>query len=133
MKGIIYKLVQEGTGLQYIGSTSQTLERRLQQHYNFNFINGTSSRKLLDKPCKMEVIEEVEVDDIAHLRVIEGNYQRSMPCVNERIITKTYPVFNITPRKNKWRVRKNILGKQKEKLFHTEQEAIDYFNSLSTQ
>jgi hypothetical protein len=127
MKGIIYKLVQEGTGLIYIGSTSQSLEKRAQQHYH---ITRTSSWKLLNKPCKMETIEEVDVEDLAHLRVIEGNYQRSMPCINERIITKTYPRFNITPRKNKWRVRKNIDGKQKEKVFHTEEEAIHYFNSL---
>jgi hypothetical protein len=130
MKGIIYKLVQDETGLMYIGSTSQSLEKRNKQHHH---ITGTSSWKILNKPCRIEPIEEVEVEDLAHLRVLEGNFQRSMPCINERIITKTYPKFNITPRKNKWRVRKNINGKQKEKLFHTEQEAIDYFNQLSMQ
>ena len=131
MKGIIYKLVQEGTGLQYIGSTCQPLEKRYKQHINHCMTTGVSSHKLLDKPCKMEVMEEVDVESMAHLRVIEGNYQRNNPCVNERIITKTYPMFNITPRKNRWRVRKTILGKQKEKIFYTEDEAIHYFNQLN--
>jgi hypothetical protein len=131
MKGIIYRLVQEDTGLQYIGSTVQPLEKRLQQHYNHCMTTGISSHLLLHKPCCIEVIEEVEVESLGHLRVLEGNYMRSMTCVNERIITKTYPTFNITPRNNRWRVRKNIQGKQKEKIFYTEEEAINYFNMLT--
>jgi len=72
----------------YIGSTTQSLSRRLSKHKAMS--NQCSSRQIIDVgDAYIELIEECECDNKDQLLRREGQLIRSMDCVNKRIEGRT--------------------------------------------
>lgn len=81
MKGLIYKIVSDSTDKVYIGSTTKTLQERLQGHkydykgylkWNNEYISSYELVKY--KNCKIELLEEMEFTDKRELHKLEGYY-----------------------------------------------------------
>jgi len=90
-KGKIYAIRSFKTDNVYIGSTTQTLAQRLGKHRtNYkNWKNNTyryvSSFKILEHNDEyIELVEEYPCENVYQLRKKEGEYIRSMNCVNIR-------------------------------------------------
>ncbi len=87
--GFIYKLVDKTTGICYIGSTAQSLEKRLRGHeqdfaegyYNMNRAVFTILKG--NNYC-MQLLEEIKFVEKQELWDLEGVWQRTTPCVNKR-------------------------------------------------
>ena len=97
MKGYIYKLTSEQTQDVYIGSTTQSLKKRLKDHRSDykGQLNNMTSFKLMKYPdVKIELIEEVEFDERNKLNLREGYYQKTIPCVNKLISGQTHNEYN---------------------------------------
>ena len=89
MRGSIYKITNDN--LNYIGSTSQTINQRLSKHKNNykNFLNGKyrycSSFEILkqnEKPFRIEMLEEIEYENRKDLFDLESKYINENNCVN---------------------------------------------------
>jgi hypothetical protein len=94
--GRIYKIVDNVTGLQYIGSTTKSLHKRLLQHKNnykcylegrYSYI--TSYKILESNNYRIELIQTYIVRDRKHLELIEGRYIREQDCVNRITLGRT--------------------------------------------
>ena len=97
-KGRVYKLTSPETDKIYIGSTFKTLHQRLirhKQHYRaylrgkHNYYTSYDIIKLND--CKIELLEEKEVENKKQLREIEKVYMANNNCVNKfsALLTET--------------------------------------------
>lgn len=80
----------------YIGSTTQSLSRRMVNHRSEyrRYMNGTyhyvsSFQVLACGDARIELIEEVECKDRKELHRIEGKYIRERDCVNKFIAGRT--------------------------------------------
>ena len=96
MKGYVYTLRSFQTDLIYIGSTEETLSRRMATHRSnykawlaekHNYV--TSFEILKFDGCYIEMLEIVEYTDKASLHAREGFHQRAMDCVNKNIAGRT--------------------------------------------
>jgi len=121
MVGLIYKL--SGGGLDYYGSTEQTLNKRLNQHkskykkYLEGKTNYLTSFDIIDKnDYNIELVEEVE--DLAILTQRERYYIENFDCVN-----KCLPYVSEEEKKQrKRRDDKKYCEKNKEKLKETKKK-----------
>jgi hypothetical protein len=96
MKGRVYVIYSESTGLAYYGSTIQTLEERFASHiykkkcHEKGKSNYCSSNRVLDcGDAEICIVEEVEVNTKVELKKYENFYVKNNPCVNERIPNRT--------------------------------------------
>ncbi len=89
MTGKIYKLTCE-TGKIYIGSTSRTLNKRLQEHKSLK--NNCSSKDFINP--SIELLEEIETENREELRKKEREYMEKIICVN-----KNKPICNENEKK----------------------------------
>ena len=103
MKGSVYSIRSHQTKDIYIGSTKETLSRRMAGHrrdYN-QYINGDISRKcssiqiLQYEDAYIELIELIEYNDKSELTAREGYYIRNMDCVNKVIPNRTHKEWQI--------------------------------------
>jgi Uri superfamily endonuclease len=92
--GKIYEIV--GGGKRYIGSTTEKLSRRLSRHrtnkkaYENNKREWTSCYEILDEPdCVINLILEYPCNSKEELRRKEGEYIKSLDCVNKVIAGRT--------------------------------------------
>jgi hypothetical protein len=92
----IYKLWSPSTNLIYIGSTTQTIAQRLAEHIAVYkcFKNGkgnfiTSFKILECEDYKIELIELYPCNNRTQLHKKEGEYIRSLDCVNKKIEGRT--------------------------------------------
>lgn len=76
MTGRIYKIVSPNTHKIYVGSTFETLARRLCKHtYDWHNLAKSSVKYILDAgDFKIELLEEVEVEGKAQLRMKEQEW-----------------------------------------------------------
>ena len=86
----IYKLVDISNNKMYIGSTTKSLKERLQQHIkDARSDKKVSSDEVIElagpENVRIELIKEVKCENRKELCKIEGEYIRSMDCVNKRI------------------------------------------------
>ena len=106
--GKIYRIVDLNYTKCYIGSTCQSLSRRMAKHREEykrkkqQQLNKTSSADLFDEfgveNCKIELIEKHPCNDISELRKREGFYiQQAENAVNRAIAGRTpqeyYPIW----------------------------------------
>lgn len=97
MKGYIYSIRSHQTKNIYIGSTGQQLSARMGSHRREykNMINGSKQRVsssieiLKYEDAYIELINEVEFTSRQELFKIEGEYIRTMNCVNKHIPCRT--------------------------------------------
>ena len=92
----IYKLWSPSTNLIYIGSTTQTIAQRLAEHlavyrrYKNNKGYFITSFKILEcEDYKIELIENYSCNNKEQLHKKEGEYIRSLDCVNKKIEGRT--------------------------------------------
>lgn len=96
MLGRIYTVRSKSDPRVYIGSTFNTLSRRLSGHKT-NYKNYQAGKKKWLSSFTLiglgdsyiELVTEVEVKNRDELRAIEGRHQRATPCVNIRIEKRT--------------------------------------------
>ena len=105
MIGRIYKLINLNNDDIYIGSTIQTIERRLIQHKseckryydenNNSKIAYISSFDIIkDGNYIIELIEEVEFDNRTELLIKERYYIENNKCINKSIPGRTREEYN---------------------------------------
>lgn len=115
--GKIYEIV--GGGMRYIGSTTQSLTRRLQKHKSNKTgyelkkpgIGWTSCYDILNQPdCCINLLLDYPCNSKEELRRKEGEYILALPCVNKvvpgrtssELLTAKREIYNASAReKNK--------------------------------
>ena len=93
--GKIYKLwSNEGNDI-YIGSTINTLTKRLNQHINQHKNKHTSSSLLYDKyeNVQIELIENFSCKDKNELTAREGYHIRNTNCVNKHTVFLSFSLL----------------------------------------
>ena len=103
----IYKLWSPSKNIIYIGSTTQTLSRRLSKHLsNYKLYNNdntkpyTTSYLVLEcNDYKIELLEEYACNNKAQLLKKEGEYIKNNECVNRCIAGRTMKEYNEEYRK----------------------------------
>ena len=95
-KGKIYKITSKNTNRVYIGSTAQTLKKRINDHRcKFNKflktkkIECTSSLIFEDGDIEYSLIIDYPCENVQQLRRKEGFYQLKIECVNVNIAGRT--------------------------------------------
>jgi hypothetical protein len=100
--GKIYKIVCNETGEQYIGSTTQTLGRRLSVHICYAKKNGTRqcrSKDIIDRgKYDIVLIEDYPCDTREQLLSRERHFIETLPCVNKIVPTRTQAEYYQTHR-----------------------------------
>lgn len=106
-EGKIYKIICNITGDIYIGSTVDTLHRRLIKHKSSAKTRSTyiSSREIIDRgDYQIELVEHYPCDSKFELRQREGYWQKTVECVNKQIECRTNKQWR---KDNIEKVRKN--------------------------
>ena len=130
----IYKLVDIGYNKCYIGSTCNKLSSRMAKHrmkYRLHKSNAKyqyyTSFILFDEfgveNVKIELLEDYPCDNRENLLKREGEYIRSIECVNKKILTRTKAEYNAMyaienkDRILKYRIEHKEEKKQTDKLY----------------
>jgi hypothetical protein len=123
MKGKVYVIYSESSGLAYYGSTIQTLEERFSGHESAKrcFEKGTHhycySFKVLDcGDAKIELMKEIEYDFDYELKDMEALYIKNYPCVNHNIPNRTMAEW--------YQDNREAVSKQHKQHYFDNQEAI---------
>ena len=122
--GKIYKIITENSNDIYIGSTTKSLDERLQQHEN-DFKNGNyvSSQDILKQGnYKIILIKKFPCFNLLELEREETKHQRSLNCVNKKFARRNKVEYyndnkELICKRNKNNYNKNrvkILSKQKK-------------------
>jgi len=122
-KGKIYCLRSHQTDKIYIGSTVEKLSLRKAKHKNKlkDFSNGkyhyvTSFELIKFDDCYIELIENYPCKDKAELERREGQFQRSMDCVNKKIAGRTQKEYTVESSEKLSETRKKYREKNKEQI-----------------
>lgn len=83
MEGIVYKIVCNETGECYIGSTIQTIDKRMAKHCSNH--NNTASKNIINRGnYSVHILEEADVENKTQLRILENEYIKNNECVNKK-------------------------------------------------
>ena len=86
--GKIYKIVCYDTGEVYVGSTVRDMEDRLYEHKSSS--NKCCSKQIIDRNnYYIEILETYPCNNEFELRRKEGEYQKSIECINHYIAGRT--------------------------------------------
>ena len=136
-QGKIYKIVCETTGLVYIGSTTQTLERRLYAHEKKQFLQVYSSYQILhNRNYKIELIENYPCKNNEQLRAREAYHCSKTDCVNliRPYLSKDERILESRVRVNEYRIqfpekvkqsKKDDYNKNREVILARQKERIE--------
>ena len=102
-KGKIYKIVSPDFKMCYIGSTCETLCRRLERHrmaYR-KYLKGqrmeTKCHLIFDEygveNCLIFLLEDCPCANKEQLRAKEGEYQQTIDCINKNVAGRTYQQY----------------------------------------
>ena len=123
-KSKIYKIVCNITGLIYIGSTSQTLTRRIQDHKkNYKYYlnekyHYVSSFKVLENNnYDIILLEDYSCERKEQLHARERYWIENTECVNKVIPTRT--------QKEYWEDNKQKIAQQRKKHYEDNKETIN--------
>lgn len=94
-RGQIYKIVDVGYNLCYVGSTCEKLSQRMVRH-RIDYRNKKkklSVAKIFDEygveNCKIEWIEDCPCNSRKELLAREGHYIKNTECVNRNVVGRT--------------------------------------------
>ena len=125
----IYRIVDNSTGLQYIGSTTQSLAKRMHEHRADYRIwvkhekNYLTSFKILETGReKIELIEKCDVSSRDELRAREGHWIRELDCVNKNVAGRTWKEYNQLPEVKKRNKEYHQLPEVRERNNRKERE-----------
>ena len=105
-KGQIYKIVDVGYNKCYIGSTTETLSKRMERHrskYN-SYKKGTTNNYIASfdifnefgvENCKIIWIKDYPCGSRKELEAEEGEHQKNTDCVNKNIAGRTKQEYGI--------------------------------------
>ena len=101
----IYKLVDISNNKMYIGSTTNSLKNRLQQHIKDARTNKKVSSDEIIKDfgadnVRIELIEEVKCENRKELCKIEGDYIRKLDCVNKNVAGRSIEEYKQEEKEN---------------------------------
>lgn len=121
--GMIYKLVNDENDDIYIGSTSQTLPKRLGNHKakykcylnNSNSYFITSFNIIKYQSCKIILIEEFPCKSKIELEKRERHYIDTLKCVNKIIPTRSKNEYRKIHREKMLQEKKMFYIKNKER------------------
>ena len=123
-KGKIYRIVCDTTGLVYIGSTVETLCKRLTKHKNNYkcYLKGnshfvTSFDILKNDNYKIILIENCPCNSKEELHRVERTYIESIECVNKYIPTRTNKEWIENNKDKIKQLNKDYYENNKEKKF----------------
>ena len=135
-KGKIYKVVDVEYKLCYIGSTVETLGRRMakhRDHYKRYKEGNANNVKVFDvfskvgvENCKIELIENYPCNSKEELQAKEGQYIRECDCVNKQIAGRTNEQWKkdniemIREKERKYREENKDVIKQRDKKYRQE-------------
>lgn len=103
IEGKIYKISSVIGDCCYVGSTTQSLQKRFRQHKSYyrRNIYATSKYVLQYEDAEIHLILNYQCNNVNELRLKEGEYIRNLNCVNTRIEGRTRQEYNIF-RKSKY-------------------------------
>ena len=136
-KSKIYKIVDVGYNKCYIGSTTETLSRRMARHRsNYNKHTEANDKKyersmmLFDEfgveNCKIELIENYPCNSKDELFKREGHYIQQLDCVNRIQVGRTRKDYyndnqeDILEKKKQYRQDNLARLKEKDRKYHEE-------------
>ncbi len=96
----IYKIVDNNYSKMYIGSTTQSLSKRMGDHRSSYLSKHryTTANKLFEEfgvhNCKIELIQAIKCENKEELSAIEGHHIRKNICVNRNIAGRTQQEYN---------------------------------------
>ena len=98
-KGKIYKIVDVGYNKCYVGSTCESLSKRMERHRNSDnqYLQGKYNKarsfELFDEfgveNCKILLLQDYPCENKEQLRAKEGEYQQKMNCINKYLAGRT--------------------------------------------
>jgi hypothetical protein len=145
-KGKIYTLRSYQTDEIYIGSTINTLPKRIGKHKDdykswkigkYHYITSFELIKYDD--CYIELLELFPCNSIDELKQREGHHQRSMECVNKRIENRTKKEWyndnanKLKEKEKQYRIENADKIKEYQKEYRTEnadkikEKSIEYY------
>eukprot|EP00438_Fugacium_kawagutii_P014876 Skav225065 [mRNA] locus=scaffold2293:78966:79457:+ [translate_table: standard] len=125
--GKIYKVVDIGYNKCYIGSTCESLSKRMQRHRdNYSkYRKGTLNKRVsvIDifeeygtENCKIELIENYPCENREELLKREGHFVKNTVCVNKVLPHRTYDELKANARAYYYENKERILEKHLEKV-----------------
>ena len=95
--GKIYQLVCNDTGEVYIGSTTSSLEDRLNGHIYAVGRHSCTAKQIIDRDnFYIEILETYPCNNEHELHRKEGEYQLSMKCINHNIAGRTIQEWRLS-------------------------------------
>ena len=139
--GKIYKIVDVGYNKCYIGSTCESLSRRMAKHrhqYN-SYLKGkhgkTRSFLLFDEfgieNCKIELIEQCPCNNKEELRQKEGHYIKNTDCVNRQTAGRSKEEYRHENKEKLADINKKYRENNKEQLKIKKEEKQDYYTNYN--
>ena len=121
--GKIYKIINTITDDVYVGSTCNSLEKRLIKHKSEMNCNTYSKKKLHQKMRELGVdvfyiklIQDAPCESKAELRAIEGKYIREIGTLNKHIAGRTQPIYIQETKDQKREYDKNYREARQEQI-----------------
>lgn len=97
-KYIIYSIECFITGEIYIGTTTQTLKRRMTKHTGRD--NHTASKEIINRDCYMVNILEELIDTPQNINILEIQYINLFDAINKNKKINTYKYAGIWKKKS---------------------------------
>ena len=120
--GKIYQIVCNITGETYIGSTAVSLEERLRIHKKST--NPCRSKQIIERgDYYIELLETYPCNNEFELHRKEGEYQKSMECINKHIAGRTKKEYYEDNKEKSKIIKKEYYQNNKE---HLKKKAILY-------
>ena len=124
--GKIYKIVDVGYNKMYIGSTCESLSKRMERHrasykhYLKRKYNKARSFEIFDdcgmENCKIELIEHFSCNNKDELRKREGHFIRASECINKCIAGRTIQEWKQDNAEHQKQTSKDYCNKKMEEI-----------------
>lgn len=125
----IYKIVSPSTGLVYVGSTAQSLSKRMKEHrkcYKYwvkNKTNYTTSYKVLEcGDAKILLIKDYPCNSKKELEKEEGEEMKKIDCVNTVVAGRSGKEYYKDNREKILKDRKEYHKNNREKILKDKKE-----------
>ena len=112
--GKIYQIVCNITGERYVGSTCKSLEDRLKTH--IDFLDCSSKQIIKRRNYYIELLENYPCESDNELKRKEGEYQKTMECINIYIAGRTRKEW-YQDNKEEIRIKKNQYYQDNKEYF----------------
>ena len=127
--GKIYKIWDNGYNMCYVGSTTQSLSKRLETHrsdykkhlrgeYNYVSVFEVFNEYGVEN-CKIELVEKFSCNDKEELHAREGQHQQDCVCVNKRVAGRQRQQYREDNKDTLKEKRKEYIEKNRQTIKQT--------------